>query len=145
MTFKQETNIISCVLYFVPSTSTSSLSALCCFFTISLASPLPTTAGGHMIIKCKQGSQLAAYTDDLQYSVVYQGRITSYVYICTEFYCSEFQSWLEPHCLPILVDEMPGSMTGACGYCACGANVATKACGRERQRGRQGNINRKIK
>lgn len=35
-------------------------------------------------------------------------------------------------CLP----EMPGGLTAAGGYYACGANVATKACRRERQIGR---------
>lgn len=49
-----------------------------------------------------------------------------------------------PAC-PMLEDEMPGAVIGPGGYCACGANVATEACGRERQRGRQGNINGGIK
>ena len=33
-------------------------------------------------------------------------------------------------------DEVPAGVTGAGGYYACGANVATEACGRER--GREG-------
>lgn len=42
-------------------------------------------------------------------------------------------------------DEMSGAVTGAGGYYACGANVATRACGRESQRVRWGNINGGIK
>lgn len=41
-------------------------------------------------------------------------------------------------CLPHAGDEMFGSVTKAGGYYACGANVASKACGKERQRVRQG-------
>lgn len=48
-------------------------------------------------------------------------------------------------CLPHVGDEMPGWVTGTGGYYACGANVASKARGRERQRGRWENINGGIK
>ena len=55
---------------------------------------------------------------------------------CTQLHCSEFQLQLVPARPARVGDEVPAGVTGAGGYYACGANVATEACGRER--GREG-------
>lgn len=58
------------------------------------------------------------------------------------FHHFEFQLQSIPAYLLHFGDVMSGAVTGAGGYYACGANVATRACGRERG---GGNINRGIK
>lgn len=67
------------------------------------------------------------------------------MYLVCNIYVQNFSCALPCTRMPRVGDEMPGSMTRAGGYYAGGANVATKACGRERQRGRWGNINGRIK
>ena len=97
------------------------------------------THSSDVYIYCQQCLYAAVYL--CIYTCLYVNSCIFFFYAhmypaCTQLHCSEFQLQLVPARPARVGDEVPAGVTGAGGYYACGANVATEACGRER--GREG-------